>query len=67
MAKTYYVYTVASKQNGTLYIGVINNFELWMYVHKNSLADGFIKKYKVYILVNYEETSYINVVLQKKQ
>ena len=47
MDKTYYVYILASKRNGTLYIGVTNNLERRMYEHKNKLIDGFAKKYNV--------------------
>ncbi len=35
MANTYYVYILASKRNGTLYIGMTNNLERRIYEHKN--------------------------------
>jgi putative endonuclease len=44
---TYYVYILASKPNGTLYIGVTNNLERRLFEHKHELADGFTKKYGV--------------------
>ena len=67
MAKTYYVYILASKRNGTLYIGVTNNLERRMVEHKNGLAEGFTKKYKVYSLVHYEETKDIFAALQREK
>jgi len=58
--KTYYVYILASKRNGTLYIGVTSNLKKRVYQHKNGLVDGFTKRYNVHQLVYYEETSDIN-------
>ncbi len=56
----YYVYILASKRNGTLYIGVTSNLVKRVYEHKNSLIDGFTKKYNVHKLVYYEATDDIN-------
>ncbi len=53
--KRYYVYILASKKNGTLYIGVTNNLVKRVYEHKNNLVAGFTKKYNVHKLVYYEE------------
>lgn len=46
--KHYFVYILASKRNGTLYIGVKNNLIKRVYEHKNDLVEGFTKKYKVH-------------------
>ena len=63
MAKTYYVYILASKRNGTLYTEITNNLERRVYEHKNNLFNGFTKKYNVHKLVYYEETNDINEAL----
>lgn len=55
--KSFYVYILASKRNGTLYIGVTNNIQRRIYEHKNNLIDGFTKNYSVHRLVYYEETN----------
>ena len=52
--KSYYVYIMASKKNGTLYIGVTSNLAQRIYQHKEGLVEGFTKKYKIYHLVYYE-------------
>ena len=52
----YYVYMLASKRNGTLYIGVTNNLPRRVCEHKHNLLEGFTKKYNVKILVYYEST-----------
>ena len=48
------VYILASKINGTLYIGVTNNLPQRIWQHKNHLIEGFTKSYKVDRLVYYE-------------
>ena len=57
--KQYYVYILASKKNGTLYIGVTNNLLKRVYEHKNNLMEGFTAKYNVHNLVYYETYSSI--------
>jgi len=51
----YYVYILASKRNGTLYIGMTNNLRRRVSEHKEKKVPGFTKKYNVTILVYFEE------------
>jgi len=67
MTNTYYVYILASKRNGTLYIGVTNNLERRLYEHKNNLVEGFTKKYSVHNLVYFEEVNDVNAALQREK
>jgi putative endonuclease len=65
--RQYYVYIMASKRNGTLYIGVTNNLVKRVYEHRNDLIDGFTKKYHVHDLVYYEVYSNITDAIKRKK
>ena len=55
MSKNFCVYILASKPNGTLYIGVTSDLIKRIWQHKESLVDGFTKQYNVKQLVYYEQ------------
>lgn len=67
MTKTYFVYILASKKNGTLYIGVTNNLVKRVFEHRKHLADGFSSKYNIHSLVYYEATSDIDTALVREK
>jgi putative endonuclease len=48
------VYILASKRNGTLYVGVTSNLVKRVWEHKNDMVEGFTKRYAVHRLVWYE-------------
>jgi putative endonuclease len=48
------VYILASKRNGTLYIGVTSDLVKRGWEHKNNMVEGFTKRYGVHQLVWYE-------------
>jgi len=48
------VYILASKRNGTLYIGVTSDLFHRTAIHKQNLIEGFTKRYGVHRLVYYE-------------
>jgi putative endonuclease len=48
------VYILASRQNGTLYIGVTSDLAKRVWDHKNDVLERFTKKYGVHRLVYYE-------------
>jgi putative endonuclease len=52
--RQYYVYILASRIGGTLYIGVTNDLVRRVYEHREKLAEGFTKKYDVARLVHFE-------------
>ena|ERR1700722_3603336 len=63
----YYVYILASRRNGTLYVGVTNNIMRRTWEHKMELAEGFTKKHGVHILVWYELYEDINVAIAREK
>ena len=54
MKKQPSVYILASKRNGTLYIGVTSDLVKRIWEHKNNMVEGFTKRYDVHRLVWYE-------------
>jgi len=65
--REYFVYILASKRNGTLYIGVTNDLIRRIYEHKAGIIEGFTKKYKIKILVYYEIHSDINEAIKREK
>jgi putative endonuclease len=66
--KTYsVVYILASKKNGTLYIGVTNDLERRIYEHRHDLLNGFTKRYHVHMLVYYEVHEDISYAIQREK
>ncbi|MCK5476226.1 MAG: GIY-YIG nuclease family protein [Candidatus Pacebacteria bacterium] len=65
--KTYYVYIMTNVSDKVLYIGVTNNLQRRIYEHKNSLVEGFSKKYKVNKLVYYETTNDVNSAIAREK
>lgn len=63
----YFVYILASRRNGTLYVGVTNDVLRRTWEHKNDLAEGFTRKYGVHILVYYELYEDIAVAIAREK
>ncbi len=59
---------LASKYNGTIYIGVTNNIVSRTDQHKSNEIESFTKKYNVHRLVYYEDTDNIfDAIAREKQ
>ena len=58
---------MASKRNGTLYIGVTNDLIRRVYEHKNNLIEGFTNKYRVHKLVYWEQSQSVESALQREK
>ena len=68
MPKQPAVYILASKRNGTLYIGVTSDLIKRAWEHKNDQVDGFSKKYAVHHLVYYElHENMVSAITREKQ
>ncbi|MGJ8663271.1 MAG: GIY-YIG nuclease family protein [Marinicella sp.] len=57
MEKDFYVYIMASKKNGTLYVGVTSDLVSRVWQHKENQVDSFTKKHDVHHLVHFEQFS----------
>ena len=68
MEKCPCIYMLASKKNGTLYIGVTSNLNQRIYQHKQNQSIGFTQKYGVHSLVYYEVfTNMYDAISREKQ
>jgi putative endonuclease len=66
--RQYFIYILASKKNGTLYIGVTNSIERRVEEHKNKLDPKcFTAKYDVNTLVYFETFQYINDAIKREK
>ena len=65
--KSYFVYILASKRNGTLYIGVTSNLLKRVDQHKNNLAEGFTAKYGVHQLMYYQRYRNVNDAIKREK
>jgi len=54
MDALFFVYILASKRNGTLYVGVTNNLAQRLSEHRAKLVPGFTRKYELHQLVYFE-------------
>ncbi len=63
----YYVYILASRRNGTLYVGVTNDVMRRTWEHKSDLIVGFTRKYGVHILVWFELYDDIRLAIAREK
>ena len=62
------VYLLASRRNGTLYVGVTSNLIQRVYQHREELVDGFTKHYHIHDLVYFEmHNNMESAILREKQ
>jgi len=65
--KNYYVYILASKKNGTLYIGITSDLLKRIQQHKKKVVKGFTEKYNVLKLFYYEQTENVYSALAREK
>ena len=63
----YYVYIMASRRNGTLYVGVTNDLIRHVHEHREGFVDGFTKEYGVKRLVYFEVTENVAAAIQRER
>ncbi len=62
-----YVYILASKPRGTLYVGVTNDLVRRVWEHREGITGGFTKKYEVKRLVFYEAHATVPLAIQREK
>lgn len=65
--KNFYVYIMASKNHGTLYIGVTSDLIGRVCQHKNNLIEGFTKRYGVHNLVYFEASDDVESAIAREK
>jgi putative endonuclease len=63
----YWVYILASRPYGTLYVGVTNNLVRRAYEHREGLIAGFTKRYGIKTLVYYERHDTAPAAIQREK
>ena len=61
------VYILASKRNGTLYVGVTSDLVKRVWEHNNNVVEGFTKRYGVHLLVWYELHENMDSAIQREK
>jgi len=58
---------MASRRNGTLYVGVTSDLMKRVWEHKNNLVEGFTKRYGIHLLVWYELHPTMESAIQREK
>ena len=66
-ARQYYVYILASRIGGTLYIGVTNDLIRRVGEHKLKIAESFTKRHEITRLVYFEAFEQIEYAIQREK
>jgi putative endonuclease len=65
--QNYCVYILASKKNGTLYIGMTNNLVRRVFEHRSDFIESFTQKYGVHRLVHFEQFDDPHSAIQREK
>ncbi len=65
--RKFWVYIVASRIGGTLYIGMTNDLVRRVFEHRSEMADGFTKKYDVHRLVHFEQFDDVENAIRREK
>lgn len=64
---SYWVYILASRPRGTLYIGITNGLTRRVEEHSRGVGSGFTRKYGVHRLVWFEEFGDVRQAIQREK
>jgi putative endonuclease len=63
----FHVYILASKRNGTLYVGVTNDVANRLDLHRRGKGSEFVKRYDVHSLVHVESYARAAEAIQREK
>jgi putative endonuclease len=64
----YFVYIIANKRNGTLYVGVTGELATRIAQHRDQIQEGFTRRYGIHTLVWFEEFADVHdAILREKR
>ncbi|MBM3538752.1 MAG: GIY-YIG nuclease family protein [Alphaproteobacteria bacterium] len=63
----YYVYILASKPNGTLYVGVTKDLVRRAWEHRTGAVEGFTRKHRVHTLVYFEVLEDVRSAIEREK
>ena len=67
MERWYYVYMLASRPNGTLYVGVTNDLLRRAIEHREGRIEGFTARYGLKNLVWFESTTSVRDAIRREK
>jgi putative endonuclease len=62
-----WIYILASRKNGTLYVGVTANLRARVWQHQAGVLEGFTKQYRATALVYFEEFQSIRDAIEREK
>ena len=67
MTAVFFVYILASRKNGTLYVGSTNDLVRRVYQHRTKAIPGFTNRYNVTRLVHFQQFGEISAAIQRER
>ena len=64
--RSYFSYILTNKPRGTLYVGVTNRLIRRIEDHRGGTASAFTRRYKIHLLVRFEEFQYIDDAIRRE-
>ena len=65
--RSYWVYILTNKRNGTLYVGVTNSLQRRVWQHKAKVIEGFTKQYGLDQLVHFKQFRDVNTAIARER
>ena len=65
--RSYWVYILASRPRGTLYVGMTNDLIRRIYEHREGVIEGFTAAHRVKMLVYYEQHATAMAAIQREK